>query len=322
MTRSRKGRRSKGVTPGQRGPRRLGSLGVLVLAMLWLAGAVSAKSYSPWSPPQPIDQVGGNSSELNTPALDGCPIQAPNGLALYMASNRTPGGLGGLDIWVSRRASTNDPWGAPTNLGEPVNSAADDFCPTPVRGGGLFFVSREALPGSCGLGDIYFTRFRDGEWREPRHLGCAPTGPNTALDEMGPSFVVVEGVEQLYFSSGPDIYVSQRSEGGSFGPPSPVVELNSPASDIQPNVRKDGLEVVFASNRRAGTDQDVYVATRNAATDPFSAPVSVAEVNTTTASETRPSLSWDGTTLLFGRAPGPEGSTDIFISTRDVVSAG
>jgi hypothetical protein len=44
-------------------------------------------------------------------------------------------------------------------------------------------------------------------------------------------------------------------------------------------------------------------------------------VNTTTASETRPSLSWDGTQLLFGRAPGPEGMTDIHVSTREKTTA-
>jgi Tol biopolymer transport system component len=100
-----------------------------------------------------------------------------------------------------------------------------------------------------------------------------------------------------------------------------VAELNSPAIDIQPNVRKDGLEVVFASNRRAGTDQDLYRATRDSVDAPFSAPVNLGEaVNTTDASETRPSLSWDGTMLLFGRAPGPEGSTDVYVSTRQKVT--
>jgi hypothetical protein len=291
--------------------------GALVVVLAGIASA--GPNFSPWSPPQKIDEVGGNSSELNTEFVDGCPIQSPDGLSLYMASNR-PGGLGGLDIWVAQRTSRADPWGAPQNLGEPVNSTADDFCPTPVRGRGLFFVSREALPGSCGMGDIYFTRFRRNGWSEPRHLACGPAGPNSALDEQGPSYVEVDGRKLLYFSSGPDIYVSEKN--GSFGPASPVTELNTAFSDIQPNVRKDGLEVVFASNRRAGTDQDVYVATRETADDPFSAPVSVGDaVNTTTASETRPSLSWDGTQLLFGRAPGPEGMTDIYVSTREKTRA-
>ena len=279
----------EGFTRARRAPAaglRVAMVGVVVvLAMVGMAGpAGAAKSYSAWAEEQKIDEVGGNSSELNTPAVDGCPIQAPDGLHLYMASSR-PGGVGGLDIWVAQRASTGDPWGAPQNLGEPVNSAADDFCPTPVRGHGLFFVSREALPGSCGMGDIYFTRSKpSGGWREPVNLGCGPTGPNSNLDEMGPSYVDTGRVEQLYFSSGPDIYVSQHLSDGSFGPASALAELNSAASDIQPNVRSDGLEVVFASNRRAGTDQDLYVATRRSVAKPFSAPVALDVLNTDTAS--------------------------------------
>lgn len=296
-----------------------GVAGALVIVTS-LAGIASAgPHYSAWAPPQKIDEIAGNSTEINTTSIDGCPMQSPDGLSLYMASDR-PGGLGGLDIWVAQRPSTTDPWGAPENLGEPVNSVADDFCPTPIRGGGLFFVSREALPGSCGLGDIYFTRRNPSHrWSEPQHLACqADGGPNSALDEMGPSYVEVDGQRLLYFSSGPDIYVSARLKDGSFGPATPVAELNSPtAVDIQPNVRKDGREVVFASNRRAGTDQDLYVATRESVEDPFSAPVSLVELNTTDKNETRPSFSWDAETLYFGRSPGPEGLTDIYVTTRD-----
>jgi hypothetical protein len=136
---------------------RAGTIGALVALIVVVASPASAKEFSPWGPAQKIDEIDGNNAELNTPFLDGCPIQSPDGRSLYMASDR-PGGLGGIDIWVSSRTSTSDSWGAPVNLGEPVNSTADDFCPTPVRGRGLFFVSREALPGSCGLADIYFTR--------------------------------------------------------------------------------------------------------------------------------------------------------------------
>ena len=129
----------------------------LLLAAV-IAGAVtvataSAMHFSPWSTAQKIDEIDGNSAELNTAFQDGCPIQSPDGLSLYMASNR-PGGHGLLDIWVARRASKDEPFGAPEDLGAPINSEADDFCLTPVRGTGLFFVSRRPGPGTCGLGDI------------------------------------------------------------------------------------------------------------------------------------------------------------------------
>jgi hypothetical protein len=294
--------------------------GALVMITALAGIAFAGPQYSDWATPQKVDDIAGNSSEVNTASLDGCPHQSPDGLSLYMASNR-PRFVGDprtdLDIWVAHRATTASPWGAPENLGEPVNSTADDFCPTPVRGGDLFFVSREPLPGACGMGDIYLAHSdHHGGFREPHHLACGPAGPNSALDEQGPSYVRADGRRLLYFSSGPDIYVSEKS-GWEFGPAQAVAELNTPDTEIQPNVRKDGLELVFASNRRAGTDQDIYVATRASIDDPFSTPVNLGgAVNTTDKNETRPSFSWDAQTLYFGRTPGPEGSTDIFVTTR------
>ena len=294
-----------------------------IIGVSSLTALAEARDFSAWGTAQKIDEIDGNSSELNTPFVDGCPIQSPDGLSLYMASNR-PGGAGLLDVWVARRESRNAPWGAPENLGEPVNSAADDFCPTPIRGGGLFFVSREALPGSCGMGDVYFTRYHPTRgWSEPRNLGCAPAGPNSALDEQGPSFVRVGRKATLYFSrssatvSG-NIFASERLAPWRFGPAAPVAELNDPvANDIQPNVRRDGREVVFSSNR-TGTlgGQDVWVATRSNVHRPWSRPVNVGNGVNTAAGETRPSLSWDAETLLFGRAPAPEGMSDIYVATR------
>jgi hypothetical protein len=294
-----------------------------LMGALALAAAAQATNFAAWGGAQKIDEIAGNSSELNTPFMDGCPIQSPDGLSLYIASTR-PGGVGLLDIWVAHRDSKGDPWGAPENLGEPINSAADEFCPTPVRGGGLFFVSREALPGSCGLGDIYFTRYNPVRgWSEPRNLGCAPGGPNTALDEQGPSYVENDDDALLFFSSGSavvpgDIYVSTKLSGWNFGGSSPVAGLNDPAAnDIQPNVRKDGLEVVFSSNR-AGTlgAQDIWASTRDDFDSAWSAPVNLGGAVNTAAAETRPSLSKDARQLLFGRAPGPEGMSDIYVSRR------
>ena len=309
---------------------------VFVLAAVGLAlalvPAAHAGSFSPWSGAVNAESLPGTSELLNTEFNDGCPIQSPAGLALYMASNRkrfVGDPRTDLDIWVSRRASTDDPWGAPENL-EAVNSTADDFCPTPVRGGGLFFVSRKVTEGvTCGpttgtpTGDIYFTRRNPTHgWATPRHLGCGPDGPNSALDEQGPSYVEA-GDPSLYFSSGPDIFVSREKADGSFGPAAPVAELNSAANDIQPNVRKDGREVVFSSNRPGGKGlQDIWGASRDSVDDPWSAPVNLGDaINTADRSESRPSFSWDGETLYFGRAPAGQPG-DIFVATRNRTRGG
>jgi hypothetical protein len=306
-----------------------GSVAILVaIAALALVALGTAASFGPWAAAQKLDTVGQNSSELNTPVVDGCPMQSPDGLRLYLASNR-PGGKGGLDIWMATRASTGAPWGTPQNLGEPVNSAADDFCPTPVGKKGLFFVSREALAGACGQGDIYYTHQAASGWVEPERLLCAPAGPNSPLDEQGPSWVsasdTLRGKKLLYFSRSSatppvpgEIFVSERQNGARFGPATAVTELNdAAASDIQPNVRADGLEVVFSSTRAGGAGgPDLWSATRADIDAPWSTPVNLGPAVNTTAGESRPSLSQDGTQLLFGRAPGPEGGSDIYLTIR------
>ena len=189
-------------------------------------------------------------------------------------------------------------------------------------------MSRRSTAASCGLGDVYFTRAnRKHGWSEPDHLGCAPDGPNSALDEQGPSYVEADEQALLYFSrsSGSvpgDIFVSERTGDGDFGPASAVAELNSPGNDIQPNVRKDGREVVLSSNHPyAGAQggQDLYVATRESVDEPWSPPANLGAAVNSAAGETRPSFSWNARTLYFGRAPGPEGQSDIYVTTREKV---
>ena len=310
-----------------------------VIALALGAGAVAATAVVAWAGPQfsawalaapvdPVDPVG-----VNTPAQDGCPIQSPDGLRLYIASNRA--GSAGLDLWVAQRGSTDEAWGDPVNvndeLGADLNTAADEFCPTPVRGNGLFFVRR---PSACGLGDIYFTRFNpDHGWSEPQRLACAPGGPNSVLDEMGPSYVEAGGGAQLYYSSSRsaaqggavlgDIFVSRMGDDGSFGPGALVVELSDPtANDIQPNIRKDGREIVFSSSRSGGSgSQDIWAATRENAGDSWSQPLNLGGNVNTGNSESRPSLSWDAQTLYFGRAPAAGGPGDVYVTTRSKTSS-
>ena len=73
----------------------------------------------------------------------GCSTSA-DGLELYFASNR-PGGFGDWDIWVSRRQSTDDPWGLPANLGAPVNSIYVERYPS-LSSDGLTLYFSELYP--------------------------------------------------------------------------------------------------------------------------------------------------------------------------------
>ena len=272
----------------------------------------------------------GASTSFNTAALDGCPYIAPDGKTFFMASNR-PGGLGGIDIWVSTRASEEEVWGEPVNVGAPINSAANDFCPTIARDRHTFYFASNRL-GGCGGDDLYVTRFREGGTvDEPENLGCLVNSPG---NEAGPFELEEPAVGRvLYFSStraggysveasgaltgDADIYRSEW-RGGAYGSAVLVPGVNSAFDDGQPNVRRDALEIFFFSTRPGTLGMaDIYAAGREKARDAWRTPVNLGPSVNSAAAETRPSLSWDGTTLYFGSTrPGGEGASDIYVTTR------
>ncbi|HET6628456.1 MAG TPA: hypothetical protein VFG91_01650 [Woeseiaceae bacterium] len=306
----------------------LGASTLLGLAQVATAGPPASHRFSGWFDAMPVENV-------NSTAADGCPIESPDGLSLYIASKRSdPMSPDGNDIWAADRASKDAPFGEPVSLGAPVNSAANDFCPTPLDGRFLMFVSERPGPDTCnahrGSGDIYMIRQNAaGDWAEPQHLGCLETGtgPNTAGAEFSPSLVTLRKGTFLYFSStvsgNMDIYVSRLGDDGVFGPPSPVQALNTEFDDRMPSVSADGLEVVFSSNRPVDANGtvsfggfDVYVSTRSSPNGRWSAPINLGDNVNSGGSETRSSLSRDMERLYFGR------DGEIYSSTREKLKPG
>jgi hypothetical protein len=266
---------------------------------------------------------------VNSPAAEGCPIETPDGLSLLFASTR-PGGVGGNDIWVADRETLSAPWQAPRNAGDPINSSAADFCPTPAFGRSLFFVSERVDNGTttppCGGGDMYLTRQSPaGGWSAPVMLKCAPEGPNFTGPERSPSPIETWFGTFLFYSSNggsgdQDIYMSRMEPDGTFGPGHVVKELSTPFDDIMPNVRArdDGsFEIVFSSNRPtwgrnqpAKGQQDVYIAQSWWLTGLWSEPRNLGDAVNTAGVEQRATLSADGERMYFGR------DGDIFVSQR------
>ena len=257
-----------------------------------------------------------------SPAAEGCPIESADGRSLFIASNRTGDPN---EIWVSDRAAIGQPWQPPRLLEAPINLPGfADFCPTPVLGRSLMFVSSRPTTGLCVDGNMYISRQSPaGGWSEPTLLGCAPNGPNTAGAERSPSLVETPYGTFLFYSTNgttghQDIHVSVMRADGTFGPGRVLEGINTSSEDIMPNVRErplGGYEMVFSSNRpSAGSNaaqglQDVYVSTAWFLPGPWSPPVNVRAVNTT-GNEQRATLSHDGKRLHFGR------DGDIFVSPR------
>jgi hypothetical protein len=265
---------------------------------------------------------------INTSYGEGCPIETPDGLSLLIASNRPgEGAQGGNDIWAADRTSIGAPWSELRNLGSQINSGAADFCPLPVFGRSLMFVSDRTGDGACGGGDIYISRQSPaGGWSKPKMLDCAPAGPNTIGPERSPSVVETwYGTFLIYSSNGgsgdQDIYISEMRDDGSFGPGRVIPSLNSDYEELMPNVRSPGngkLEIVFSSNRPTWGPgnwasiggQDVYTASAEFVGGHWTIPWNLGASVNTTADETRATLSGDGARLHFGR------SGDIYVSER------
>jgi len=289
----------------------------MVIVALTLTGAAvstfAGPKFSEWS----------NSTSIGLPG--GCPIEARDGNRLFIA-----GGFdGSLDIFYYERKGKAKPFEAwsQTKVADPMSDPeADDFCPTPFPGNVLLFVSNRSGKDACGGTDIYSSRYNAGknEWSEPRNLGCAPDGPNTAGNELSPSLVGTAAGTLLYFSSGPenpsmpiyvtgqDIYQSRMRMDGSFEPGTAVTELNTDAADRQPNVGRNGLEIVFASNRDSDEVGDIWYSSRNSVSEAWTTPVNLSDTipfGTAAMGESRPSFSWDGTRLYYG-------SGGVYVSTR------
>lgn len=281
-------------------------------ASLSIASGLWAKTFGDFT--VPISAEEGSDPSLNTAFNDGCPIMSPDGLSLYMATNRpeSPSDtVADLNIWVAHRATTTSGWGAPVELPAPINTSANEYCPDPIRGKSLFFVR---APAGTMNGDIYRSRLDHDGWREPERLPDTINGP---AQEWSPAYFEDDaGNEILYFSSTrggtQDIFSSVN-----YGPATPVSELNTGSDDARPNVRHDGREIVFDSTRSPTLGgPDIWIADRGSTSEPWSAPRHL-EAQSSTGSDTRASLSWDGTYLLLGSTrSGSEGSADIYVASR------
>ena len=275
---------------------------------------------SEWSAPVNIGAaVNSSANELNA-------AFSSDELSLYLTSNRA-GGLGGNDIWVSQRACEDCPWGAPVNLGAPVNGPGAEAGPRLSIDGHLLFFQSDR-PGGHGAADIYVSRRNnpkdDFSWGDPVNLG---SDVNTPLLEQAASYLqsAEDGAANLYFNRGAlgtaDLYYAPVTrDGETRGPAVLVAELSDPvAFDQHATVRKDGREIFFASFNRAGGlgAFDLWTSTRRSVHEPWSLPVNLGAPLNTTSTDQQPSLTSDARTLLFASdRPGGFGANDLWISTR------
>jgi WD40 repeat protein len=231
---------------------------------IWIARRASLESS--WEAPV-------NAGEpVNTSANENSPNLSPDGHLFFFASDRA-GGQGSSDVYVTRRARTDDDfaWGPPANLGPEVNTAAFEagaaYLQSSEEGAGnLYFVSG---PNTNELHIYVAPVGRDGETRGPASPVAELNFVAAGVGDAHPS-VREDGREVVFHSSRPgglglfDVYVStRRSVHEPWSTPVNLGTLNSTANDAQPTLSFDGRTVVFYSNRSGGLgNTDLWISTR------------------------------------------------------------
>ena len=327
---------------------------LVCLAASFAVPTAGAQQFSDWSAPVNLNHLPNQEQPINSAAADQHPAISKDGLSLYFSSDRTPG-CGGLDIWVTQRASVHSPWEPPFNLGCGINSSANDLAPNLSTNGHLLFF-HSFRSGGCGGGDVYYAHRQherdDTGWETPRNvnlfgldpsaaLPCGEVGSasfvNTPMTDAGPNYFEdgETGATLLYFTRSDqptmlgdfDIYTATLAADGTWGTVTRDDELSTtPYRDTRTAIRRrDGLEMILSSERPGGLgnpSRDLWVSTRESTQEPWAIPTLLPNVNST-ALDGAPAISWDGTELYFfsnRTDAGGAGGNDLYLATRTKVT--
>lgn len=215
-----------------------------------------------WGPPERVPPP------ISSPFFDITPSISLDGLALYFASNRPgPNSPPWPDLWVSHRASVNDPWGDIVNLGLGVN--------TPLFEGSISVSNDELTAYFAGMTpDFVFkmyvsTRSSKDEPFGSRVVVDAPI--NYDGNSYGPA--LTPSGHTMFFAAGTDnpfapgainhIYVSERkNEHDLWSAPIYLDTINcSTCFGGLPTIRAGGKEICWMGNRGDSYgDKDIYCA--------------------------------------------------------------
>ena len=211
---------------------------------------------------------------INSFALERLRYLSPDGHLLLFQSNRG-GGLGGSDLWVSRRNGVDDDfgWATPVNLGPMINSSADEIgvdflLGNDGRSDHIYFASDR--PGGLGSADFYTSEIlSDGsfgppvnivELSSPQHDSCL-TFRSDGLEII----LTSRRSSPLDQQSSADLWTSTRARVDDvWSTPENLRTVNAEGyQDCCPSLSFDATTLIFTSSRPGGLGgQDLYITTR------------------------------------------------------------
>jgi Tol biopolymer transport system component len=237
---------------------------------------------------------------------------SPDELTLYLTQNSP---AGDRDLFIAVRSTRDEAFGAPVAL-TALNSSSGDAAAGISRDGRTLMFHSSRISGG---GSHLYVAARDSEIASFTAAGLVAgvASPVMTDSDMQPS-LTPDGAE-LWFASNRkgtlDIYRAPRA-GSGFANPVEVAELSSPGADQHATLSADGLTVYFASDRAsfgARGGFEIFRSRRAGASEPFSPPVLVEELNTT-ANDNPRWISRDNCRLYLHSDLG--GTFNIYVAAR------
>lgn len=252
-------------------------------------------NYGPWQTPTKV-------AELDTPGnTEWAATLTADQLTVLFASN--VGATGSYDIFMATRASVADPFGAPVEqVALSTPDAETDPAVTP-DGLTLYYTTLNLPPAPALM--------RATRPDAQSSFGSPQVVPESASQRAFGPGLAKDGGELFFQGDTSRIFRAVITAG-------PVLTLTGELLELGTNVgfptlSPDGLTMYMEKVIAVG-DDDIYVATRPAIGQPFSAPSVVSELRTSLA-EGDPDLSYDGLTMYF--SSDRDGvSEDIYVTTR------
>jgi Tol biopolymer transport system component len=192
--------------------------------------------------------INGSSNEFD-------PSVTADNLTLFFASNRA--GSAGVDIWMSTRADTASPFGAPATIA--IDTAVNEHSPYVLADGLTLYFT-----GTAGSSLLRATRASSSAAFALDTSGLLD-GINTTNNEVGPA--VTPDELTLYFGSQRagsqmfDVYVATRTSTSSpFGSIARVDAVDTAGNDLPGWISDDGCRLYLHSD--VAGSYDIYVATK------------------------------------------------------------
>jgi Tol biopolymer transport system component len=173
----------------------------------------------------------------------GEPMFSPDGKRIYFTSNEVKTAVGGFGLWYVERSGTL--WSEPVNLGTPVNTTGDEFHPSPIADGSIYFTNSS--------GATVRSQYENGKYLEPVVLPepinlkstASGTNYNDAYVSPDESYMIFRS-KRSGGNGVADNYISYRNADGSWSEPKNLGStINSASDEASGDISPDGKYMFF-----------------------------------------------------------------------------